>query len=62
VKDRRIDLLVDDAELARRRATFAPSVLIEGERGWAQLYREHVLGAEHGCDLDFLRATHHLGG
>jgi len=57
VKDRRIDLLVDDAELARRRAAFSPSVLIPGERGWAQLYRDHVLGAEHGCDLDFLRAT-----
>ncbi|MET0850773.1 MAG: dihydroxy-acid dehydratase [Candidatus Rokuibacteriota bacterium] len=57
VKDRRIDLLVDDAELARRRAAFAPSVLIPGDRGWAQLYREHVLGAEGGCDLDFLRAT-----
>ena len=56
-KDRRIDLLVDDAELARRRAAFSPSVLIQGERGWAQLYRDHVLGAEHGCDLDFLRAT-----
>jgi dihydroxy-acid dehydratase len=57
VKDRRIDLLVDDAELARRRAAFSPSVLIQGDRGWAQLYREHVLGAEGGCDLDFLRAT-----
>ena len=57
VKTRRIDLVVDDAELAHRRAAFAPSVLIQGDRGWAQLYREHVLGAEGGCDLDFLRAT-----
>ena len=56
VKDRRIDLLVPDATLARRRAEFRPSVLIDGDRGWSRLYREHVLGAEDGCDLDFLRA------
>jgi dihydroxy-acid dehydratase len=56
VKDRRIDLVVPDDVLARRRAEFRPSVLVDGERGWSRLYREHVLGPEHGCDLDFLRA------
>jgi dihydroxy-acid dehydratase len=57
VRERRLDLLVPEAELARRRAGFRPPVLIEGERGWARLYREHVLGAELGCDLDFLQAA-----
>jgi dihydroxy-acid dehydratase len=56
VRDRRLDLLVPDDELARRRAAFRPTVLVGGDRGWARLYREHVLGPEHGCDLDFLRA------
>ena len=54
VANRSIDLLVDDAELARRRAEqasepFAPT------RGYAQLYAEHVLQADQGCDFDFLR-------
>ncbi|HJT07207.1 MAG TPA: dihydroxy-acid dehydratase, partial [Stellaceae bacterium] len=51
VKERRLDLLVDPAELARRPApvTTAPP------RGYARLYREQILQAEHGCDFDFLR-------
>jgi dihydroxy-acid dehydratase len=54
VKERRLDLLVDPAELARRAAgasTPAPS------RGYRRLYAEHVLQADHGCDFDFLRAA-----
>jgi dihydroxy-acid dehydratase len=54
VKERRIDVLVDPAELARRvaqnAAPPAPS------RGYRRLYAEHVLQADHGCDFDFLRA------
>jgi dihydroxy-acid dehydratase len=57
VKGRRLDLLVPEDEMARRRAAFRPERLIEGSRGWAKLYREHVLGPEQGCDLDFLRAA-----
>ncbi len=55
VRERRLDLLVEADELARRRASFKPTVQVSGQRGWAKLYREHVLQAEHGCDLDFLR-------
>jgi len=48
----RIDLLVDDQELQRRRAVLelpaAPA------RGWRKLHHEHVLQAHLGCDLDFL--------
>ncbi|HSH07838.1 MAG TPA: IlvD/Edd family dehydratase [Burkholderiales bacterium] len=54
VKNRRVDLLVDDAELARRKAQWAAPVG-RPARGYAQLYMDHVLQAEQGCDFDFLR-------
>ncbi len=54
VKARRIDLLVEEAELAKRRAAWKPPVETP-KRGYAKLYMEHVLQAEHGCDFDFLR-------
>src|SRR5713226_8431186 len=54
VSGRRLDLLVDEAELAKRRATHRPATH-EGMRGYARLYMDHVLQAEHGCDFDFLR-------
>src|SRR5690606_6964750 len=53
VKDRSIDLLVDEATLARRKAAWKPPVA--PGRGYAKLYMDHVLQAEHGCDFDFLR-------
>ncbi|MFC4167792.1 dihydroxy-acid dehydratase [Teichococcus aestuarii] len=55
VKERRIDLLVDAAELERRRAT-QPATAATAKRGYARLYTEQVLQADEGCDLDFLRA------
>jgi dihydroxy-acid dehydratase len=52
---RRLSLLVPDDEIARRQrewqAQRAPS---PPERGYAKLYREHVLQADRGCDFDFL--------
>ena len=48
----RLDLLVDEAELERRRAEFRPPPL--PARGWKRLYAEHVLPAHLGADLDFL--------
>jgi dihydroxy-acid dehydratase len=51
VKERRLDLLVDEAVLARRSAALTPIPA----RGYARLYREQILQAEHGCDFDFLR-------
>ena len=53
VKERRLDLLVDDAELGRRRA-----VRVDGarpRRGYRKLFLDHVLQADEGCDFDFLR-------
>jgi dihydroxy-acid dehydratase len=55
VKDRRIDLLVDEAELAKRKAQWKPRTDIDGSRGYRKLHLDHVLQAEHGCDLDFMR-------
>ncbi len=51
----RLDLLVDEAELARRRSLWvAPSG--GPRRGWGWLHHRHVLQADEGCDFDFLRA------
>ena len=54
VSAQRLDLLVDEDELARRRATFE-SKAQKPTRGYGWLYQKHVLQAEHGCDFDFLR-------
>lgn len=58
VPARRLDLLVDDAELARRRADqdAAPAAGVRHLRGWPRLYADHVLQADRGADLDFLAA------
>jgi dihydroxy-acid dehydratase len=52
VSNRCIDLLVEEAEMARRRQHFTPPPL--PERGWRRLYSQHVLPAHLGADLDFL--------
>ena len=52
VPGRRVDLLVDEETLARRRAETSPLKL--PDRGWRRLYAGHVLPAHLGADLDFL--------
>ncbi len=53
VSQRRLDLLVSEDELNKRRSAWtAPQV---PARGYARLYREHVLQATEGCDFDFLQ-------
>ncbi len=54
VKSRAIDLLVPDEELRKRKEKWQPPVAVPA-RGYAKLYMDHVLQAEHGCDFDFLR-------
>jgi dihydroxy-acid dehydratase len=54
VKDRRLDALVDEAELTRRAA--ARPARPEPGRGYRGLYLRHVLQADAGCDFDFLTA------
>ncbi|HEY0187873.1 MAG TPA: dihydroxy-acid dehydratase [Cellulomonas sp.] len=57
VPARRLDLLVEAAELDRRRAAApAPHAGTGHLRGWPRLYAEHVLQADQGADLDFLAA------
>jgi dihydroxy-acid dehydratase len=53
VRERRLDLEVSAAELARRQAQWQPPPL--PPRGYQRLYAERVLQAEDGCDFDFLR-------
>jgi L-arabonate dehydrase len=53
-KKRRLDLLVEDAELERRRAEWTPPEK-KDERGYRRFYEDHVLQANEGCDFDFLR-------
>lgn len=56
VKERRLDLLVSEDELARRRAEQASSAPELPARGYDRLFRETVLQAPEGCDFDFLTA------
>jgi dihydroxy-acid dehydratase len=57
VKERRLDLVADDAELARRRAALVSPAAPAPARGYRKLYLDHVLQADLGCDFDFLRAV-----
>jgi dihydroxy-acid dehydratase len=54
VKERRIDLVLDDAEMKRRAAAGKPE-LERPTRGYAKLYVQEILGADEGCDFAFLR-------
>ena len=53
VANRRLHLDVPDEELDRRREAFTPNPQVY-ERGYAQLYVNHVMQADKGCDFDFL--------
>ena len=56
VAARRIDLLVDDVELQRRREVLPAEVTPDwAQRGYAQLFHETILQADEGCDFDFMR-------
>ncbi|WP_339772027.1 L-arabinonate dehydratase [uncultured Pseudosulfitobacter sp.] len=50
---RTLDMLVDDAEIAARRAAWvAPAPRYE--RGWGYMFQRHVGQADQGCDFDYL--------
>jgi dihydroxy-acid dehydratase len=53
VADKRIDLLVDDAEIARRMERHTPPDA--PARGYRALYARTVTQAQDGCDFDFLQ-------
>jgi dihydroxy-acid dehydratase len=54
VAGRSLHLHVDDAELERRRAAWTPPTP-PLDSGYWKLYIDHVLQADEGADLDFLR-------
>jgi dihydroxy-acid dehydratase len=54
VKERRLDLLVDEKEMAARKKSVPPAGS-ETLRGYDKLFRDTVLQAPDGCDFDFLR-------
>ena len=54
VPNRRLELKVDDAELARRRAAWRAPPPRFG-RGYGWMFTEHILQANDGCDMDFLQ-------
>ena len=56
VPRRRLELKVDAAELARRRALWQRP-RPHYERGYGALYQRHITQADAGCDFDFLEGT-----
>ena len=53
--NRRLDMLVDEAELEKRRAAWKqPKPRFE--RGWGWMFSRHVTQADQGCDFDFLQS------
>ncbi|MDO5604841.1 MAG: L-arabinonate dehydratase [Paracoccus sp. (in: a-proteobacteria)] len=52
----RLDMLVGDEELARRRTLWQPPAPLY-QRSFAALYQRHVSQANEGCDFDFLEGT-----
>src|SRR5438067_9722432 len=54
VKQRRIDLEIEESELKRRAAALPPASQ-KPARGYAKLFAEQILGADEGCDFGFLR-------
>ncbi|HEX2524676.1 MAG TPA: L-arabinonate dehydratase [Geminicoccus sp.] len=58
VEGRRIELLVDEAELARRREGWKPPFV--PSRGYWNMFAAHIRQAHEGCDFDFLEGTERL--
>ena len=56
VAARKIELKVDAAELAKRRAAWKKPEP-KYERGYGALYQQHITQADQGCDFDFLEGT-----
>ncbi|TCK30377.1 dihydroxyacid dehydratase [Ancylobacter aquaticus] len=56
VPARRIDMLVAEEELERRRAALIPP-LPHYERGYGWMFSRHIRQAHEGCDFDFLETS-----
>jgi len=53
---RKLNVLVGDQELSRRRAAWRPKEGIY-PRGYGKLFMQHIKQANEGCDFDFLEGT-----
>ena len=61
VPARKINVLISDEEMARRKSTWtAPSPKFA--RGYGALNQLHVTQADKGCDFDFLEHHKKIGG
>ena len=56
VDARSLNVEIDDAELARRKAAWVRP-RPHFERGFGALYQAHITQANDGCDFDFLEGT-----
>jgi len=56
VSERRMDMLVDDNEIARRRDRWTPPAP-RFERGYGWMFARHIKQANLGCDFDFLETA-----
>ena len=53
VPNRSIDMLVNDEELAARRAAWTPPEP-KATRGYNWMFTKHIQQADKGCDFDYL--------
>jgi dihydroxy-acid dehydratase len=56
VPERRLELLIPEAELKKRLADWRPAEP-HYRRGYGKLFLDHILQADEGCDFDFLRGA-----
>jgi dihydroxy-acid dehydratase len=56
VAARKLNMLVSDEELAKRRAAWKPPQ-VQFQRGYGQMFLAHIKQANEGCDFDFLEGT-----
>jgi hypothetical protein len=54
VPERRLELLISEADLKKRLAAWRPDAP-HYTRGYGRMYLDHILQAHEGCDFDFLR-------
>jgi dihydroxy-acid dehydratase len=57
VKERKLSLLLGEAEITARMAALAPELSEPQARGYRRLFLKSVTQADEGCDFDFLRAA-----
>ncbi len=56
VPSRTIDMLVEDEEIARRRAAWTPPEP-KATRGYNWMFTQHIQQADKGCDFDYLETS-----